>query len=60
MADKINKGDVVIVDKISDDEYNLLKEGEVIVYKHNDVMIVHRIVKVFSENGEYYFITKIF
>lgn len=58
MADKINKGDVVIVDKISDNGYNLLKEGEVIVYRHNDVMIVHRIVKVFSENGEYYFITK--
>lgn len=58
MAPNIKKGDLVIVEKNNENELRLLKNGEVLVYKHNDVIIVHRIVKVFNENGEYYFITK--
>ena len=58
MASTINKGDLVIVEKTNKNEFNLLKNGEVLVYKHNDVTIVHRIVKVFSDDGEYYFVTK--
>lgn len=58
MASAINKGDVVIVEKVETNDMYSLKVGEVLVYKHNDVTIVHRIVKAFSENGNYYFITK--
>lgn len=58
MAKAINKGDVVLVEKVKPSDMYSLKSGEVLVYKHNDVTIVHRIVKAFSENGNYYFITK--
>lgn len=58
MAKAINKGDVVLVEKVKPSDMYSLKSGEVLVYKHNDVTIVHRIVKAFSENGNYHFITK--
>ena len=53
----INKGDVVILKKI-DNEYNELKEGDVIVFKYQNIIIVHRLVKIIKENNEYYFYTK--
>lgn len=57
MYPQIKKGDVVIIEKVSDN-YDTLKVGEVIAFKYNDVIIVHRIVNIVSENDEYYFYTK--
>lgn len=58
MEPRINKGDVVIVEKLNEKEIRKLKEGEVLVYKHNDMVIVHRIVRVKEYNGVIYFNTK--
>ena len=58
MEPKINKGDVVVVEKLNEKEIKKLKEGEVLVYKHNDMVIVHRIVRVKEYNGAIYFNTK--
>ena len=57
MEPKIHKGDIVIVEKI-DKNYSSIKEGQVLVYKYNNVVIVHRIVKIVENNGKYYFYTK--
>lgn len=57
MEKKISKGDVVIVEKIYD-KYDLLKEGQVIAYKYEGIIVVHRIVKILKEDGKYYIYTK--
>lgn len=57
MEKKISKGDVVIVEKI-DGDYKSLKKGQVIAYKHNGVIVVHRLTKIIKDKGDYYFYTK--
>ena len=58
MNPKIKKGDVVIVEKIPQDNIGSLKVGEVLVYKYNDIVVVHRIIKMENINEYYYFRTK--
>ena len=58
MNPKIKKGDVVIVEKIPQDNIGTLKVGEVLVYKYNDIVVVHRIIKMEKINDNYYFRTK--
>ena len=51
MEDTINVGDVVVIDK-KDKEF---KENDIIAFYHNDVILVHRIVKIYKDAyGEYY------
>ncbi len=57
MNPKIHKGDVVIIEKI-DKKYELLKEGQVIAYRYDGIIIVHRLEKIIKEDGKYYFYTK--
>jgi len=57
MESKISRGDVVIIKKI-DKNYEKLRVGQILAYKYNNVVIVHRIVKIVSDNGQYYFYTK--
>ena len=54
MEPKISKGDVVIVDK----NYNEIKIGDVLAYKHDGRIIVHRIYRIVKSNNEYYIYTK--
>lgn len=57
MSPQIKKGDVVIIEKISDN-YDTLKVGNVIAFKYNDVIVVHRIINIVNEKDKYYFYTK--
>ncbi len=51
MEDTINVGDVVVIDK-KDKEF---EENDIIAFYHNDVILVHRIVKIYKDAyGEYY------
>ena len=54
MEPKISKGDVVIVDK----NYNEINIGDVLAYKHDGKVIVHRIYRVIKNNDEYFIYTK--
>ena len=54
MEPKISKGDVVIVDK----NYNEIKVGDVLAYKHDGKVIVHRIYRIVKNNDEYFIYTK--
>ena len=56
MTPQINVGDVVIVDQNT--QYQTLKEGEVIAYKYDNVIVVHRLVEVIVVGEDYYFYTK--
>lgn len=54
MSPSINVGDVVIVDQRSD--IDDLKVGQVIAYKYDKVLVVHRLVKIIkSEDGNRYY-----
>lgn len=57
MHPEINKGDVAIIEKIGDN-YKTLKKGQVIAFKYDEVIVVHRLINVLEDKGEYYFYTK--
>ena len=56
MLPNIKVGDVVIVDQKKD--YKELKTGEVIAYKYDNVVIVHRLCDMVVIKDDYYFYTK--
>ena len=56
MLPKIQVGDVVIVDQQK--EYTKLNEGEIIAYKYNGIVVVHRLHEIVKIKDEYYFYTK--
>ena len=58
MTPKINKGDVVIVKKLKESEIYDIKKGDILVYNHDDKIIVHRVNKIIKNNGQINFKTK--
>lgn len=57
MHPNIKKGDVAIIEKM-DSDYGNLKEGQVIAFKYNGVVIIHRIIRIVKQGNSYYFYTK--
>lgn len=57
MEPNIHKGDVVVIEKIEGD-YDKLKVGQVVAYKYEDVIVVHRLINIIEERGTYYFYSK--
>ncbi len=57
MTPMIRKGDVVVIEK-SDGNFEDIKEGQVIAYKYDGIVIVHRLVEKVKVEDEYYFYTK--
>lgn len=51
----IYKGDAVVLKKTKN--YSDLKEGNILIYKKNDKIVIHRITKI-EKTDKYYFITK--
>ena len=58
MSPKIEKGDIVILKKVKKSELKTINKGDVLVYNHDDKIIVHRVVEVLNANGQTSFITK--
>ena len=56
MTPNVNKGDIVIVEKSSD--YKSIEPGQIIAFKHENITVVHRLVKKVKEGNNYYFYTK--
>ena len=56
METSISKGDVVIIEKVSD--VDKLKLNDVIAYRYNKIIVVHRLVKKITVNNEPIFYTK--
>lgn len=57
MAPNIKKGDVVIIEKI-DGKFDKLKIKDTIAFKYENIVVVHRLIKIITEDGKYYFYTK--
>jgi signal peptidase I, archaeal type len=54
----INKGDIIIVEKLSEEEIYQLKEGEILVFNYQGRLIVHRIENIVKLDDDIYFYTK--
>ena len=57
MTPSILKGDIVVTEKI-DGDFSKLKKGQVIAYKYDNIVIVHRLINIIEEKGTYYFYSK--
>lgn len=51
MSPAIEKGDVIILKSMKNEEARKIKKGDVLVYNHDNKIIVHRVIKK-SNNGE--------
>lgn len=56
MSPKIDKGDVVVIEKLENNDK--LKKNDVIAYKYNNVIVVHRIIEIIKTGEENYYYTK--
>ena len=57
MRPNINVGDIVIIEKVKDN-FDIVKEGEVLAYHHEGKIIVHRIIKILVVDNVNYIYTK--
>lgn len=58
MTPNINKGDMVIIEKVAEKDARKLKEGEVLAFKRDNKIVVHRIYKIYLSGDEIFFKTK--
>jgi signal peptidase len=58
MYPAINRGDAIIVTKLTEEDKEMLDIGDVIVYLHEGRRVIHRIVGVAQEGRNYVFHTK--
>lgn len=56
MAKTINKGDIVVVEKV--DKIKKLKVGDILVFENDKKIIVHRIINIYEIDNKYYFETQ--
>ena len=55
MSPVYRRGDAIIYEKINVKE---LKEGDILAFQKNNIVVTHRIVEIWKQNGKYYFTTK--
>ena len=58
MEPNINKGDAVIIEKLTEEDIENLKVDDIIVYSKDQKVVVHRILSISYENGGMIFQTK--
>lgn len=58
MTPNINKGDMVVIERLSDDEKNKLKEGDIIAFNMDNKVVVHRIIKKYNTSRGVFYNTK--
>lgn len=49
------RGDAVIYEKVNAEN---LEVGNILVFQKDNIVVTHRIVKIYRQNGKYYYITK--
>ena len=55
-----DRGSVVITEQVKDkyDNYNKLKEGEIIAFKADKIIVVHRLIRIVNTGDEVFYYTK--
>ena len=52
------RGDAIIYEKIDNDKLNSIKEGDILVFVRNSVIVTHRVVKITNNKDKIIFNTK--
>lgn len=55
MSPTYKKGDAVIIEYMKPDK---LQKGDILVFRHDSIIVTHRIVDIIKKNDTYYFTTK--
>ena len=60
MYPEFNRGSVVVIEQTNDKyaNYNKLTEGEIIAYKYENSIIVHRLIRIVETKDEIFYYTK--
>ena len=58
MLPYMEKGDVVLIDKLNEDARSSLNEGDILAFKYDNKVITHRITKKVIKNEKAYYTTK--
>lgn len=60
MEQVFSRGDIVVVEQIKDkyDNKNILEKGEIIAFKQNNTIVVHRIIRIVEVNDTKFYYTK--
>lgn len=58
MLPYFQRGDAVLIEKLTADEYSTMKENDVLAFNYNNRIIVHRIISIEEDNGRYLIKTK--
>lgn len=56
MEPTLYRGDMILVEKTED--YDKIQEGEVLVYQHGEIIVVHRVQEKRAHGDQYTFVTK--
>lgn len=58
MQPTINVGDAVIIEQIKDKKYEKIKKGQILAYRHDGKIIIHRVAEIKRISNYYVFKTK--
>lgn len=58
MTPNINKGDMVVIERLSDSEKNNLSKGDVIAFNMDNKVVVHRIIEKYNTSQGTFYNTK--
>lgn len=58
MKDYYARGDAVVIEKIDEEDINIIDKGDIIYYKYDGKYITHRVIDIKVENDYYVFYTK--
>ena len=58
MSPNIEKGDIVVIEKLEENDFNNLKVKDIIAFEHRGVVVVHRIIDIKKIKDVLYFYTK--
>lgn len=58
MEPNINKGDLIILEKLNNEEKDIIKKGDVIAFRSSSIVVSHRVEKLIDVDGVRYYYTK--
>ena len=58
MLPYMERGDVVVIEKLNEKEQQNLKKGDILVFRYDNKIITHRIHSIDEKDGKKYFVTK--
>lgn len=58
MKEYLSRGDVVLIEKYNNKEKEKIKKGDVLVFRYDNKIITHRVIKISTKETGRYYVTK--